>query len=88
MMHPPPLLAAVNGDPDALLPHSIDVRVKPVDTFEIDAQLLYNDINYEFGSYRAEMLWDGKHYPTGFIRIHFEKPEDAVMAQMILEQDS
>lgn len=79
-------MTAPNGDTDALLPHSIDVRVEPVDTFEVDAQLLYNDINYEFGPYRSEMLWDGRHYPSGYIRIHFEKAEDALMAHMILEQ--
>lgn len=78
-------MTEANGQSDPNLPHSIDVRVKPVDTFEVEAQLLYNDINYEFGAYRAEMLWNEKHFPTGFIRVHFERAEDALMAQMILE---
>ena len=77
----------VNGETDPLLPHAINVRVDPVDTFEVEAQLNYNDMNYEFAPYRCEMLWDNRHVPTGYIRVHFEKAEDALMAQLILEQE-
>lgn len=77
----------MSGETHPLLPHWFDVTVQPVDTFEVEARLSYNDINHEFGPWTCEMLWDDHYRPTGFIRCHFERPEDALMARMILGDD-
>lgn len=77
----------ISGETHPLLPHWFDVAIEPVDVFEVELRLNYNDINHKFGPWTCEMLWDNYQRPTGFIRCHFEKAEDATMARLMLGDD-
>lgn len=76
----------ISGETHPLFPHWFDAKIDPLDTFEVEALLSYNDINHEFGPWACELLWDSHHRPIGFIRIHFERPQDLVMARLILNE--
>lgn len=65
-------------------PYSFDVVISPLDTWEVESRLNYNDLNYKFGEFSARLLWTMGSRPTGFMRCGFVSYQDLVMAKLIL----